>query len=374
MADLKKSAIITFLGNANHDSRVVNLISSLSQIGISTKTVSFDWKTKDFNTQLGNTTIYKLDKSKSSLIYYLNFLFLLIRNLLKSKAQFYFAEDIYTLPVTYFFAKKNNAKIFYNSREIYAHLGGLRNKSIVQKIIAKIESLFIRKVDLVLATGELDAEFLQKSYSIDNFFVLRNLPKYVDEISKIDLHKRLNISPNKKILLYQGVLLEGRGISKIISIMESLNNTHLILVGDGEFRYKFENLARLSNAADRIHFIGAINHNELLNYTACADIGLSIIENISISYYYALPNKLFEYIMAGIPILASNLPQMKKVIDQYNVGKIIEPENDSEVISVLQEMLMNDEQIEIYKRNCRRAAQELNWEVEFNKFKEVLLT
>lgn len=373
VADTTKSAIIAFLGNANHDSRVVNLIKSFAKINVDTTTISFDWKTENFKTQLGKTKIYKLDKSKSSLIYYYNFFFLLIRDLLKHKAKYYFAEDIYTLPIVYFFAKLNKGKIYYNSREIYGHLAGLRNKSNVQKIIAKVESKFIRKVDLVLVTGEMDAEFLRDAYSINNFMVLRNLPEYQKEIEKINLREKLNIPREAKILLYQGVLLEGRGISKLINILAKIQNVHFVIVGEGEFRKQFETIAANSNASNRIHFLGAVNHTELLNYTAGADIGLALIENISISYYYALPNKLFEYIMAGVPILASNLPQMKNVIDKYEVGKYVDPEHEEDLVSTLIEMINDDEKLKKYAVNCKIASQELNWDVEFDKNKEILL-
>jgi glycosyltransferase involved in cell wall biosynthesis len=369
----QKSAVITFLGNAYHDSRVVNLIESLNDINIDTTTISFDWKTENFKSQNGKVAIYKLDKSNSSLVYYFRFLFLLIRDLLKHKADFYFAEDIYTLPVVYIFAKLNKAKIYYNSREIYAHLAGLRNKSFVQKIIAKIESKFIRKVDIVLVTGEMDAEYLKEAYSIDNLFVLRNLPKYMEHIKKIDLREKLNIPQTDKILLYQGVILEGRGIIKLINVLYKIPNTHFVIVGEGEYRKQFEEEASKTEVSDRIHFIGAVNHSDLLNYTACADIGITLIENISISYYYALPNKLFEYIMVGVPVLASNLPQMKNIIDQYQVGNYVDPENEDEVVKVILEMLNNEENLNHYQSNCENASKELNWEVEFNKFKEFLL-
>lgn len=369
----KKKIVITFLGNAYHDSRVVNLSESLNQLNFDVSTISFDWKSENFKTQLGKTSVFKLDKSKSSLSYYFNFTFLLIRFLLKNKAEIYFAEDIQTLPIVYFFAKFNKAKIFYNSREIYAHLAGLRNKGFVQKIIAKIESKFIKKVDLVLVTGDMDAEYLKDAYGISNFFVLRNLPKYVEQISKIDLRKKLNIPEADKIILYQGVVLEGRGIVKILNILEKFEKVHFVIVGDGEFKVKFENMANALNCSNRIHFIGAVNHSELLNYTASADIGLSLIENISISYYYALPNKLFEYIMAGVPILASNLPQMKKIIDEYIVGKYVDPENENELVENLTNMLENKEELVNYKLNCQKASKELNWESEFDKFKEFVL-
>lgn len=368
----QKTAIITFLGNAYHDSRVVNLIDSLNQVNIDTTTISFDWKTKDFKTQLGKTAVYKLDKSKSSLAYYFNFIFILIRELFKKKTDIYFAEDIYTLPFVYFFAKLNKGKVFYNSREIYAHLAGLRNKSFVQKIIAKIESGFIRKVDTVLVTGDMDAEYLKESYGINNLFVLRNLPKYKTDFSIVDLHEKFNIPKNNKIILYQGVVLEGRGILKVIDLITEIDSVHFVIVGEGEFRQKFENYVNILDYKDRIHFIGAVNHSELLNYTAGADLGLALIENISISYYYALPNKLFEYIMAGVPVLASNLPQMKKVIDEHKVGKYVNMDDDDEIKDTLKNILSDQTQLKEFKAHCESAAKILNWENEFESFKKLL--
>ncbi|MEE9429834.1 MAG: glycosyltransferase [Melioribacteraceae bacterium] len=368
----QKKIVIAFLGNAYHDSRVVNLIDSLEQENYKVKTISFDWKTKDFKTQLGETSIHKLDKSKSSLSFYFNFFFLLIKNLLKHKAQIYFAEDIYTLPVVYYFAKLNKAKVYYNSREIYAHLAGLRNKGLIQSIIARVERTFIHKVDAVLVTGQMDAEYLEEAYGIENLVVVRNLPKYKKEIIPIDLREKLKISKEEKIILYQGVILEGRGILYLIKLLDKTNNAHFVIVGDGEFRKEFEKYANDSTVKNRVHFIGAVKHEELLSYTVVADIGVSLIENISISYYYALPNKLFEYIMAGVPILSSKLPQMEKVVEEYKVGQCVDMTNDDEVVQTLNKMLGNNELLKEYSTNCKKAAKELNWEVEFEEIKHLL--
>ncbi|MCB0753787.1 MAG: glycosyltransferase, partial [Ignavibacteriae bacterium] len=333
---------------------------------------SFDWKTANFNTQLGETKIYKLDKSSSSLKFYLTFFYLLIRDLLKYKASIYFAEDVYTLPVVYFFAKLNKAKIFYNSREIYAHIAGLRKKSFVQKIIAKIESKFIGKVDFVLVTGEMDKEYLVESYGLNNILVLRNLPKFTEVKNKIDLREKLNIPNDQKILLYQGVILEGRGIKKVIDVLDKINNAHFVIIGEGEFRKQFESEITGNPIESRVHFIGQVNHKDLLDYTASADLGLALIENISLSYYYALPNKIFEYIMAEVPILCSDLPQMKKIVDDYSVGKYVNLDVDN-LANIINEMLYNNELLNEYKQNCKQAAKELNWDFEFNKVKDLLL-
>jgi glycosyltransferase involved in cell wall biosynthesis len=158
-----------------------------------------------------------------------------------------------------------------------------------------------------------------------------------------------------------------------MNLLNQINCVHFIIVGEGEYRKQFEDYAATLTWSDRIHFLGAVNHSQLLNYTAASDIGIALIENISLSYFYALPNKLFEYIMAGVPVLSSNLPQMKKIIDEYKVGKYVDVENDEEIISALKNMLSDQNLLNVYKNNSLIAANELNWESEFNKFKELLL-
>ena len=86
------------------------------------------------------------------------------------------AEDVYTLPLVTFYAKLKRKKVYYNCRELYPFLAGLRNKKIVQAIIRSVERFFIKRVDLVLTTGEMDAQFIQQYYKITNVIVLRNLP------------------------------------------------------------------------------------------------------------------------------------------------------------------------------------------------------
>jgi glycosyltransferase involved in cell wall biosynthesis len=113
--------------------------------------------------------------------------------------------------------------------------------------------------------------------------------------------------------------------------------------------------------------------SELINYTAGADIGVSLIENISKSYYYALPNKLFEYIMSNIPVLISDLPQMKKIVDDYNVGRYVTLEDKSSLEKVLSEMLNESNSIEQYKINAEKASKELNWQKEFEKVKYLFI-
>ncbi len=368
-----KKIHISFLGNPHFDSRITNLANSLRDDGCKVSVIGFDWfiSSEDYCDE--ETKIFAIKKNKFSLLFYLQFAFILISELIRSDADIYFAEDLYTLPFVTSIAKIKKAKVYYNSREIYAHLGGLRNRPILQKVVKSIENFFITKVDIVLTTGPLDSEYIEKLYNISDTVVVRNIPLYQKADSKIDLRKKYNIDPDKLILIYQGVILPGRGLKQIFNAIARLPKTVLIILGDGEKKNNFIELARTLNISDRIIFAGTVDQKELINYTACGDVGLSLIENISISYYHALPNKLFEYIMAGLPVLCSDLPQMKAIIEKHNVGQSVNIENEENIFTVLNKWCENPNLLDGYRKNCLVAAYELNWQEEYKKVRKFLL-
>lgn len=366
-----RRVVIAFLGNINYDSRCLNLHNSLTERGYEVKVISFDWLTPNFVRQKGDVAVHKLNK-KYSLVYYLKFAAILSYYLIRLKADYYFAEDLYTLPFVVTFSKIKGGKVFYDSRELYGHLAGLRNKQALQKILHKIERFFIYHVYSVITTGEMDSEFLQKEYGIKNTIVLRNLPiiKIVEEA--FNFHKKFNLNDDIKILLYQGVVLHGRGFKLLFDIIKKINNTVLIIMGDGEQRNYYEELSESAGIKDRIIFMGKVPQRLLINYTSGADIGFALIENISLSYYYALPNKLFEYIQAGLPVIVSNLPQMKKIVDDYKIGIAVDLENEEDIAAAVLKLIEHNLFYEEIKNNCRIAARILNWNVEIEKMFKVI--
>ena len=128
---------IAFLGNIDYDTRCLNLFNSLKQKGYDVNFIGFDWLTENFSTQKGKKNIYKLHKGFLSLTYYFNFIYKLKWDLFKSKAYLFFAEDIYTLPLVVIFAKMKKAKVIYDSRELFGHLAGLKNRKIIQRILER---------------------------------------------------------------------------------------------------------------------------------------------------------------------------------------------------------------------------------------------
>lgn len=368
---MKKSILIAFLGNPFYDTRLKNLINSFSKSGYEFIVLGFEWEGKEIYVNK-NVQVININRTPS-IKFYLNFLYHLFKFLLKNKADFYFAEDVYSLGLMSIFSKIRRKKLFYNSRELYPFLAGLRERKFVQSLLAFVEKLFIKFPDYVLTTGEMDSEFLMHHYHLNNVIVLRNLPSMINMSGKIDLRKVLNIPEDSKILLYQGVLIDGRGIKVAIKLLQNFEKFHLVILGEGREKENFIKFAHSIGVNERVRFMGAVKQEDLVSYTAAADLGLALIENISLSYYYALPGKLFEYIMAELPVLCTDLPQMKSIVKKYNVGRYVDINNYDEIIKNVSEIFSNPEIINTYKQNCMIAKKELNWENEFTKLKEKLI-
>lgn len=369
----KKKILITFLGNINYDSRCNNFFETLNSQNFDAQFIGFDWLTENFISLKGTKSVYKLSKKKSSLFFYLKFYILLSQKVLTTKFDFIFAEDVYCLPVCVLAAKIKRAKVIYDCRELYGFLAGLRNRSLIQKLWRIVENSFISKADLILTTGEMDSDFIKSNYGIkNNLLLIRNLPLFKKSSTPVNYYKLLNIENSKKILLYQGVILSGRGIDIVFKLLESTDEFVFVIVGGGEKLDYYKKLSEEMHLNKKVYFVGKISQNKIIDYTSGAFAGLSLIENVSLSYYYALPNKMFEYIMAEIPIITTNLPQMKKIIDQYKVGFSVQ-ENDIEQLRNVLSKLLNDQRLySELKTNCNKAAEELNWENEIKEFLQII--
>ncbi|GAB4129775.1 MAG: hypothetical protein Fur0015_03690 [Ignavibacteriales bacterium] len=362
---MSKKALVAFLGNPFFDTRVTNLFSSLNSLQIEVKVIGFDWISSRVKSEQ-NIIVTELDR-KSSFGFYFSFMKILYQHLKENNADYYFAEDVYTLPLISLFAKSRKKKLFYNSRELYPFIAGLSKKKLIQFLLAKVEKLFIKSPDVIFVTGDLDAEFLGNYYRIKNILVLRNLPKLIEIKPTDELRSSLKINENEKIILYQGVVFKGRGIQLVINAIKNLSNVHFVVLGDGNQKVEYQKYASDLGVGNHVHFLGSISQEKLSAFTSSADLGVALIENISTSYYYALPGKLFEYIMAEVPVLCSDLPQMKKIVREFNVGESIPIESEEIIQRTIKKILDDDKRLKIFKENCRLAKRQLNWDSEFKK-------
>ena len=185
--------------------------------------------------------------------------------------------------------------------------------------------------------------------------VVRNLP-IVKDMQPYDTREN--------ILLYQGALNMGRGIELLIEMMKHFPDYKLYIAGKGYMDAELKKLAADLSLSERVVFTGNLRFDELHKLTSRAKIGFSVEHGTSLNYRYALPNKVFDYIQAGTPVVCSDLPEMRAVVDEYSVGEIFADHDAESLAKLVSKMLENHEKLSEYHNNCIVAAKVLNWENE----------
>jgi len=290
-------------------------------------------------------------------------------------ARAYWAADIYGLPVAAHLAHRYRSCLFYDSRELYFALAPLRDRPRTQRILQRIEAHYIRNAHRCIVSGWLDAEELQRRYRLAQPpLVLLNVPPYRVLPRTDRLRQSLRLPSENLVLLYQGAVMRGRGLEHTIQLLCRLPESVLCVLGDGEYRSILQQLAERFNVAQRVHWLGWRPYDELLEWTASADIGLALIEPITRSYELALPNKVFEYCMAGIPTIATDLPALRTLFERYRIGILIPPDFSPEELLRAVRTLRIPEVWQQYHQRCREAAPRLCWEAQHSKLIELLAT
>jgi glycosyltransferase involved in cell wall biosynthesis len=286
------------------------------------------------------------------------------------RADFYHAHDLNTLPLAFAMARRHGAKLVYDSHELYLDRNRFRPLSFFGRLfVQRIEAFLIRRCDGVITVNESIAEILRDRYSIPLPTVVMNTPFRCD--SSIDpgsrsLRSCLPIRSDHRILLYSGGITFNRGLDKLIRSLVLLPDCHLIMMGYGAeaFVQELAELAEHEKVADRLSFFGPVPSEEVSLYAASADLGVAPIENACLSYYYCSPNKLFEYIHAGLPVIASNFPEMCRVIDRHQIGEAFDPSDPADIARSVKKILDQPEKLPRLRENSRQAAAFYNWEIE----------
>ena len=233
------------------------------------------------------------------------------------------------LPVGVFIKFVYGSRLIYDAHEYETERHQFKG---LRKRIAKItEKVMIKYCDKVIVVSVAIANEYKRLYpTLSKPSVVLNVPMYREHQKTNLFREELGISNNANIFLYQGALNFGRGIELVIETFSAIyrNNTCdenseevvVVFMGYGELE---DHIKKVAKSHPNIYFKSAVPPSQLLEYTASADFGIFMAQNISLSYYYALPNKIFEYIMADLPVLVTNFPEMGKVVKENNIGLII---------------------------------------------------
>lgn len=290
--------------------------------------------------------------------------------LLFRKADLLVANDLDTLLPNYIVSKMKGIPLIYDSHEYFTEVPELVNRKRVQRIWKGIEHWIFPKLKNIITVNDSIANLYEKEYGIRPE-VVRNIPSSHNfQVSKT--RKDLGLPSNKFILILQGSGINmDRGTEEMVEAMQYINKALLLIVGGGDVLEILKEKVVDLSLQDKVIFRPKQAYINLMQYTANADIGLTLDKDTNLNYRFSLPNKLFDYIHAGIPVIASSLPEIKKIIDKYNIGDFI-PSHDPKLIAQkVNEIIENKEIITVWKKNIKFAIQELSWETEEHILKQV---
>ncbi|WP_155826112.1 glycosyltransferase [Hirschia maritima] len=276
------------------------------------------------------------------------------------------ANDWDMLPIAYLLQKEFGGKILYDSHEFavdqFSH--NLQWKIWIRPLTRAIERKYISQVDAIISVSPGICTALKNRYKLPKTPVcVRNIPAY-------KACEFRPISENSKIrILYQGVVAKGRGLEALIeSTPLWKRDFKLVIRGPGQPDYinALDQLIVQTASKIEIEIAPPVPFSELIETAQKSDIGLMLLNNRSVHNKYALPNKLFEYMMAGLAVIVSDVPDMAEIVTNYNTGKVIKS-LDPHVIATQINSLTAD-QINHMKKASLKTSKSLNWEKEEHKF------
>jgi len=279
----------------------------------------------------------------------------------KSGADVFHSHDLNTLRIGATCKQKTGAKLVYDSHELQTERNRM-DESGKAKAQAE-EGRYLPAADAMIVASPSWIAWNRNLYGElpDPTVTVLNVPEPTEIDLTKDLRSELGIPADERIVLYQGSIQENRGIEPAIDAVTMLDNVVLVVVGYGHHRPVLEDLVRTRGLADKVKFFGPVPNDELISYSASADIGLANIVNSSVSYNTSLPNKLFEYAMAGIPVVGSDSPEIGRIVKEENIGEVCDAEDPAALADAIATILNDPTR---YRAGLSHAASRYNWAVE----------
>ena len=358
-----KRIICTVTNDLTYDQRMIRICTSLAKAGYQVRLVG---RRRRQSQPLTNKPFEQkrlfcwFEQGK---LFYLEYNIRLWFYLLFAKFDAVCSVDLDTILPGVLVSKAKGKICIYDAHEYFTETPEVVHRPVVRRVWSWVASIAIPRVDAAYTVGEGLAKIFTRKYN-KPFEVIRNVPFRQTEIAR-------NEKDTNQIILYQGVLNEGRGLEQAIEAMQFIDDAELWLAGEGDLSERLRQLVYELDVQQKVRFLGYLEPEELKKVTLQTTIGLNLLENRGLSYYYSLANKAFDYIQAGLPSIQMNFPEYDAINRKHEVFILIDNLDIQNITSAIIKLLRDRNLYDKIRHNCLIAKEIYIWEKEEEKLLKI---
>jgi glycosyltransferase involved in cell wall biosynthesis len=361
-----KKACVSVTNDLATDQRVLKVCDFLARLGFDVTLIGVK-KTKSLPVlHIKVKTIRFRMYFEKGFLFYAEYNLKLFFYLLFKSTNLLVSNDLDTLLPNFLVSRLKFKPLVYDSHEYFLGSTEIVDRPFVRKVWGTIERFIFPRLKHVITVNHSIADLYEKTYR-NRPEVVRNLPHRFIIDSDIT-RDELGLPTDKKIVLMQGGAINiDRGAEELINAMKpqyGLDDVVLYFIGGGDVWDKIRQLTKDLHLERKVRFLPKMPYQKMMQYTTLCDIGVTLDKPVSLNYKYSLPNKLFDYLAAGVPVLASPMIEVKKIIDGYDVGMCIENHEPEHIARMIKTMLEDGERMKQWRSNALEISSTLCWENE----------
>lgn len=281
------------------------------------------------------------------------------------------ANDLDTLLPNYLVAWFLGKPLVYDSHEFYTEVPELVHRPWVRHVWLAIERAIFPKLRSVITVNGSIAKAYTERYGVQ-VQVVRNIPMCTPMGEKVD-RAAMGLPMDRFILVMQGAGINvQRGAEEAVLAMRELEGCLLLIIGSGDAWPVLERMVDEHRLSDRVRLLGRMPYDRMMAYTRNADLGLTLDKDTNLNYRFSLPNKLFDYLHAGIPVLATDLPEVAAIVRHYDAGVVLAHAEPAAIAAAVRALKADPARRTALARNATFAAASLDGEAEKTKLKALL--
>jgi glycosyltransferase involved in cell wall biosynthesis len=361
---VKKCIVVSVSNDISTDQRVYKQCHAMMEAGFQIKLIGIE---RSYSLPVERP--YRVKRMKlwfyRTFLFYANLNFRLFFTLLFARAGIFYANDLDTLPANFLASAFRRKPLVYDSHEFFTEVPELDGYPFKKGVWRFLERIIIHHCDRVITVNHSIAELIKSRYDLSEVQVVRNVSQVAFSGRALS-RKELAVGENDFLLVLQGTGINiDRGAEELLEALTLLEKVHLMIVGRGDAIPLLEQLVQDWDLQKKVSFKPKMPFEEMMRYTAAADLGISLDKDTNINYRYSLPNKIFDYALAGIPVLASNLPEVVKIVEGFSLGQICPSHKPREIAEAINALRQDPEALQSYRQNARNLIYELNWKAEY---------